>query len=413
MSAVSETVKTTPRIIEREMPLAAISVQSAREKSIRHGHLSTLHIWWARRPLAACRAAIFAALVPEPDDPGEAKKMQAFIAQLANWDNSIDSVPGISRGSAHTYIRDARTMIGTAFPDRAPRVLDPFAGGGAIPLEALRLACETHALDLNPVAHIIQLGTLVYPQQYAHRRGPYGDKPGATLAGDVRKWGKWVLEKARAEIGDLYPKDADGATTLAYLWARTIPCPNPNCDSAVPLIRQTWLVRKAPKYVAYKIEADGPGSTVRFRIVNGSKEGDLGFDPSVGNARGGAATCPCCGSPLSEPYIKSEARAGRLGMLPIAIVTDIPGMQGRQYRNVADADRVAFARATSHLANIQSAFDPFSGDFSPLPDEPLPPQGTLGFRIQPYGFKTWGDLFNPRQALATESFTRYVREAYG
>ncbi len=153
------------RIIEEQMPLTAISAHSAREKSIRHGHLSTLHIWWARRPLAACRAAIFAALVPQPEDPKEAKRLQAFIANLANWDNSIDSNNPSGRTGVHHYIKDARAYVKRSFPDRAPRVLDPFAGGGAIPLEALRLGCETYAFDLNPVAHIVQLATLVYPQK--------------------------------------------------------------------------------------------------------------------------------------------------------------------------------------------------------------------------------------------------------
>ncbi len=262
MSIGSDTNGTKLRIIEREMPLREISLLSAQEKYVAHGHLSTVHIWWARRPLAACRAAIFAALVPEPDDPKAAKKMQHFIAQLADWGNSIDSLDPSSKKGVHQYIAQARVYIRDAFGGRTPRILDPFAGGGAIPLEALRLGCETYALDLNPVAHIIQIATLFYPEQYANRPGPYGEKPGATLAGDVRKWGQRVLEKARAEIGDLFPKDPDGATVVAYLWARGVPCPNPSCGSAVPLIRQTWLARKANKHVAYKVEADGPGTAV-------------------------------------------------------------------------------------------------------------------------------------------------------
>lgn len=403
---------TRARIIERQMPLTAISAQSAREKSIRHGHLSTLHIWWARRPLAACRAAIFAALVPQPDDPAEAKKMQKFIAELSDWDNSIDSDSASGKTGVHHYIRDARDYIKRAFPDRAPRVLDPFAGGGAIPLEALRLGCETYALDLNPVAHIIQLATLVYPQQYAHRPGPYGDKPGATLAGDVRKWGEWVLERARAEIGDLYPRDPDGATPVAYFWARTIPCPNPVCRSAVPLIRQTWLVRKASKYVAYRVEADGPGSEVRFRVLTARSPNEFNFDPAVGTTRGGTAVCPCCGTPLSEKHIKAEALAGRLDAVLIAVGTDTPGAQGKRYRDVTDNDRAIFAEARKRLGKLHDAYDPFSGELPPIPDEPLVDNDTMNVKTPLYGLKTYDKLFNARQSLAIATFVRHVRTAY-
>lgn len=400
------------RIIEAQMPLTAISAQSAREKSIRHGHLSTLHIWWARRPLAACRAAIFAALVPQPDDPGEAAKLQKFIAELSNWDNSIDNVSATRTKEAHHYIRDARQYIHDAFGGRAPRVLDPFAGGGAIPLEALRLGCETHALDLNPVAHIIQLATLVYPQQYANRPGPYGTQPGATLSGDVQKWGKWVLDRAHAEIGDLYPKDPDGATTVAYLWARTIPCPNAACGVPVPLIRQTWLVRKAKKYVAYKIEADGPGDIPRFRIVQAKNARDFDFDPAVGTSKGGIATCPSCGTPLSEKHIKAEALAGRLGALPLAVVTDTPGTSGKQYREVMPNDRTVFARAEKRLAALQESYDPLSGELSPIPDERLADNDAKNVWAPLYGLDTFDKLFNARQGLAMATFARYVQEAY-
>ena len=328
--------------MESQMPLTAISVQSAREKSIRHGHLSTLHIWWARRPLVACRAAIFASLVPQPDDPAAAAKMQTFIAELANWDNSIDSESAAGPTGVHHTIREARAYIRAAFPDRAPRVLDPFAGGGAIPLEALRLGCETYALDLNPVAHIIELATLVYPEKYAHRPGPHGDKPGATLVGDVRKWGQWVLDQARAEIGDLYPEDGNGATTVAYLWARAVACPNPACGVPVPLIRQTWLARKPNKNVAYKVESAGPGCTPSFRVIHAATANGFSFNPAMATSRGGIATCPSCGTPLSEGHIKHEATSCRLGMLPVAVITDSPNGQGKQYRGVTSDDHRVF-----------------------------------------------------------------------
>ena len=399
------------RIIEVAMPLTMISKHSAREKSIRHGHLSTLHIWWARRPLAACRAAIFAALVPEPEDPAAAQKLQNFIAALANWDHSIDSNGAVGGKEAHHFIRDARAYIKQAFPDRAPRVLDPFSGGGAIPLEALRLGCETYAFDLNPVAHIIQLATLVYPQQYAHRPGTHGEKPGATLIADVQRWGNWVLEKVKVEIGDLYPREENGAMAVAYIWARTIACPRSDCSVQVPLIRQTWLARIPGRYVAYKVEANGPGSEIRYRVVGPvAKMSDLGFDPFQGSTRGGTAICPCCGTPLTEKHIVDEASHNRMGSSLVSVIIDKG--QGKQYRNVLASDRQVFSLAEYRLADLNNSYDPLSGDLSPIPDEPLPVQGTLGFRVQRYGIRTWGQLFNARQAIVLATFVKWVRLAY-
>ncbi|MDP9372704.1 MAG: DUF1156 domain-containing protein, partial [Chloroflexota bacterium] len=376
-----------------------------------HGHLSTLHIWWARRPLAACRAAIFAALVPQPNDPREAEQMQEFIAQLADWDNSIDSDSAAGKTGVHHYIRDARAYIKRAFPDRAPRVLDPFAGGGAIPLEALRLGCETYALDLNPVAHIIQLATLVYPQKYAFRSGDNGNQPGATLVRDIRKWGNWVLSRARAEVGDLYPQDPDSATPIAYFWARTVPCPNPSCNAVVPLIRQTWLARKPNKYIAYRVESGGPGSSIRFRVVSASSARNLGFDPGIGTTRGGTATCPSCGTPLSERYIKAEAAAGRLGAVPIAVGTDTPGGQGKRYRDVRATDESVFDHARQRLIDLKGQYDPMSSELPPIPDELL----STNSQYSPtplYGLKEFGDLFNSRQALTISVFMRHVGRAF-
>lgn len=399
------------RIIEVEMPLTKISEHSAREKSIRHGHLSTLHIWWARRPLAACRAAIFAALVPQPEDPKEAKKMQNFIASLADWDNSIDNNSPTSAKGIHHYIKDARAHIKKAFPDRAPRVLDPFSGGGAIPLEALRLGCETYAFDLNPVAHIIQLATLVYPQKYAHRPGTHGEKPGATLVGDVQRWSKWVLDKARAEIGDLYPKDDGGANAVAYLWARTITCPRSDCAVPVPLIRQTWLAKKPGRMSAYKIEANGPGSTIRYTVIGPVKSTkDFDFDPAVGSTRGGTAVCPCCGTPLGEKYIKDEAVKGRMGDQMVAVVWE--GSRGKLYRSVRPEDLTAFEHAGKRLQQLEESYDPLSGELPPVPDEKLVDNDSKNVWCVLYGLDTFGKLFNARQSLALASLSRLVRQTY-
>jgi putative DNA methylase len=191
------------RLIEVSLPLKAISAQSAREKSIRHGHISTLHIWWARRPLAAMRAAIFASLIPAPDTDEEREKLEDLIATIVDWDQVKDgNSPAIEK---------ARALIREAFPGGPPKLLDPFMGGGATGLEALRLGCEAHAVELNPVAHLIELCTLVYPQKYGQpekrlvQQGAMEVEMEVNpLAEDVHKWGEWVLERARDEIGHLY-----------------------------------------------------------------------------------------------------------------------------------------------------------------------------------------------------------------
>ena len=332
---------------------------------------------------------------------------------MANWDNSIDSSAAVGGKAAHHYIRDARAYIKQAFPDRAPRVLDPFSGGGAIPLEALRLGCETYAFDLNPVAHIIQLATLVYPQQYAHRPGTHGEKPGATLIADVRRWSTWVLEKVKAEIGDLYPMDKDGSTPIAYLWARTITCPRSDCGVQVPLIRSTWLVRKSGKNIAYKIVTDGPGNAVKYEIVGPvSEQKALGFDPTKGTTLRGVANCPACNTPLSEKYIKLESKSHRLDAILFAIVTDTPGQTGKRYREVNATDNDLFGYAREISSRLTAQYDPLNGELSPIPDEELVDNDIKNIWVPLYGLDTVGKLYNARQALAVATFARITKTAY-
>jgi Adenine-specific DNA methylase containing a Zn-ribbon len=229
------------RFIEETFPVKEVSIESAREKNIRHGHISTLHIWWARRPLASSRATSYAALIPATDDIEERNRKRQFIIDFSKWENSLNQ----------TMIERAREDILKANGGKPPKVLDPFGGGGAIPLEALRLGCETYSNDYNPVAVLIQKCTLEYPQKYGvvkEAGESWGELSDDSLRNplleDVKRWGNWVLEEAKKEIGKFYPQENDGSIPVGYIWARTIPCQNPACGAEIPLMRQFWLARR-------------------------------------------------------------------------------------------------------------------------------------------------------------------------
>jgi hypothetical protein len=324
------------RLIEEFLPIKEISAESSREKSLRHGHISTLHLWWARRPLVACRAAVYASLVPvdqhAPKNGPENKRASLARANAAKFLKELCLYPG-----KREKIEEAKQNILKAHRERTgrdepPKVLDCFAGGGAIPLEALRLGCEAYALELNPVAHLIELCTLVYPQKYGkpdlHSTGCEKGK-WAGLAKEVEYWGEWVLEKVRAEIKDIYPpisdpkaesKRLDGKTYLpkmdpgdtltipvgyltpvAYLWTRTVPCKNPGCGAVVPLVRQTWLCKKSGRYIALKVTQNPKQKIPKFTVVKSSKRTEshtveeFGFDPGK-FSKAGNASCIFCGT---------------------------------------------------------------------------------------------------------------------
>jgi putative DNA methylase len=256
---MSET--TRRKLIEVALPLEAINRESAREKSIRHGHPSTLHLWWARRPLAAARAVLFAQLVDDPSarpeefptqaaQDAERKRLFELIERLVVWENASDE-----RLLAAGHEEILRSTGGSP-----PPILDPFAGGGSIPLEAQRLGLEAHASDLNPVAVLINKALIEIPPRYAgrppvfpgtaaQRGGGRGHWPRATgLAEDVRRYGGWMRDEAEKRIGHLYPAatlpDGQEAKVIAWIWARTVTCPNPACGIEMPLVRSFWLSKK-------------------------------------------------------------------------------------------------------------------------------------------------------------------------
>jgi len=425
---------TQRRFIEVDFPIRVVSEHSAREKNIRHGHISTLHIWWARRPLAASRASIYAALIPEPKSEEERLRKSQFIADLSRWENSLNP----------RFIEKARREILEANGGQPPCVLDCFAGGGAIPLEALRLGCETHALELNPVAVLILKATLEYPQRYSQTSEV--SLPGmhvgeSRLVADVRRWGQWVLEEARKELAEFYSPDPDGSIPVGYIWARTVRCQNPECGAEIPLMRQFWLARKPKKKVALRPVVDRERKRVDFKIVDLLANPIPGFDPARGTVHKARVTCPACGAGMDANTLRREFREGRAGERMVAVVLHHPGRAGKSYRVATEADVKVFRRAEAALRerlniNVQANIPvgrignpPYEasllqqawaaqpdglplGSLPPVPDELLPPVGTLGFRVQRYGLLRWGDLFNARQKLALITFVDKVRRAH-
>jgi len=407
------------RLAEVDFPIAEVSRHAAREKSIRHGHPSTLHLWWARRPLASSRAVLLGLLLPDPCDAfcPEAFKAQArrllenlpgkvgpadadlrrallkFIGDFANWD-----LAGNRR-----YLEVSRALVKAAHGDGSPLVVDPFAGGGSIPLEALRLGCEAFASDLNPVACLI-LKVLL---EDIPRRGP-------ALAEELRRAGAEIKREAESELADIYPRDADNSAPIAYLWARTVRCESPNCGAEIPLSRSFWLCKKANRKRALRyrvVRITGASPRVDFEVFEPTADTDV----PAGTVTRAKATCVACGTVLAPERVRAQLvahhggadalfdakghRTGGARMLAVVVLRlDDPG---RHYRLPTEQDYDGVRKAQARIMSVYTEWECAGRPgLSPVPDEPLPPVGTLGFRVQRYGMLEWGDLFTARQKLA-------------
>jgi putative DNA methylase len=460
------------KMIEVAIPLDAINQESAREKNIRHGHPSTLHLWWARRPLAACRAVIFSSLVDDPesdpanrDDDGNLDEQRtqrrreelfALISELVKWDNSRNrevinrSRAEIASSYASAKVHDSKEWAAdallcgepienylnrTAKPaavdsflaEHLPPVLDPFCGGGSIPLEAQRLGLRAYATDLNPVPVLINKALLELPQRFAGlppltqgrssspEIGPSKRKratqsafaervwTGATgLAADVRFYGKWMRDEAEKRIGHLYPKvsitpqlvklqpdlahfEGQALPTIAWLWARNTLCPNPACGVRSPLCRSFTIYSRGKNrvWVDASIGSDG----VVRPIVR-----SVGVPPAGSVGRRGA-TCVACGAPIELDHIRDEGQADRLGMTLLAVVAD------------AGRERVYVTPTEEHVEAATQA------NPSWVPDTALPEKG-LGFRVQRYGLVRHSMLHTARQLCTLSALTDLIGEIH-
>ena len=390
------------KLIEVALPLEAINAESAREKSIRHGHPSTLHLWWARRPLATARAVIWSSLVDDPSShpeqfPTEEAQQQererlfGILTRLVKWENSNDE--GI--------LAEAKAEIMKSTDNNPPALLDPFAGGGAIPLEAQRLGLEAHAHDLNPVAVMINKAMIEIPPKFANMRpvnpesrghlgGSAAPKGAAGLADDVRYYGEWMKQEAYKRIGHLYPKvkvpQAQGggeATVIAWIWARTVKCPNPACGCEMPLVKSFTLSKKKGKEAYIRSKLDG--SRFSYSVVYGKPIAEEGTVIRSG------AHCLACGSSVPFDYIRKEGQEHRLGADLTAIVAE--GKNGRLYIT-PDSEQL-------HIANVPKPEDYPSGVLS----------GKSRVNVSLYGFNETSDLFTNRQLTALTTFSALVGEA--
>jgi putative DNA methylase len=391
------------KLIEVALPLEAINRESAREKSIRHGHPSTLHLWWARRPLAACRAILFASLVDDPsshpdqfpsEDDQEAERQRLFriIEELVKWENTTNE----------TVLDAARAEIMRSCDGHPPPVYDPFCGGGSIPLEAQRLGLEAHGSDLNPVAVLITKALIEIPPRFAGQPPVHPDggrlttgawKGAQGLAEDVRWYGVWMRDEAERRIGHLYPMvtlppDHGGgeATVIAWIWARTVRSPNPAWEGPMPLVRSFALSTKKGKETWVQPIVDRERKRVRFEIRTGPgcPEGTVGRNGAV---------CLATGTPVPLSYIRGEGKAGRMGAQLMAIVAE------------GHRSRIYLPPKEEHERIARSAVPP-----DDVPDTDLP-EKALSFRVQAYGMVRHRNLFTDRQLIALCTFSDLVTEA--
>ncbi|MCB9682174.1 MAG: DUF1156 domain-containing protein [Alphaproteobacteria bacterium] len=437
-------VKSPKKLIEVALPLDDINAAAAREKSIRHGHPSTLHLWWARRPLAAARAVIFGQLVNDPaslwefQNPGQHPSLQqrggftqrrnhlfGLISELVKWENTTNET---LLKKAYAELRQSWREVcelnkdhpeaATLFnPDKLPGLHDPFAGGGTIPLEAQRLGLDAFASDLNPVAVLINKAMIQIPPMFSGRPPVHPEARrvaklqrwnGAQgLAEDIRRYGAWMREEAERRIGHLYPKirvtaemasgrpDLGGLVgkelnVIAWLWARTVKSPNPAFSHVdVPLVSSFVLARKEGKEAWIEPLVDGP--RYRFVVRTGSPP-EAASEGTKAAGRGADFRCVLSGAPIDGAYIKAEGQAGRIGARMLAVVAE--GQRTRVYLNPTDEQEAVAARA-------QPKWKPDVEFF----------QQALGFRVGNYGMTKWSDLFTPRQTVALTTFSDLVAEA--
>lgn len=447
---MSVAVQYPKRLIEVDLPIRRISEFSRREKTIRHGHISSLHMWWARRPLAACRAVVAAALWPDPADPlcpeeflkvakeetlGWSRKyihlcgpqnyarllelqkdrskledplflrqvLLDFIADLSNWDNTTSA----------EFLETSRKLTKASHPNlhglfgSLPVVIDPFSGGGSIPLEAARIGAHPFATDLNPIPILLNKLMLEFVPKFGNQ-----------LPEAARRIAEKVKEGAIRDLSPYYPRDPDGATPIAYIWARTIQCEGPGCGVEVPVIRSLWLSKRANNTIGLQLLPVPSEKRIDLQLL--VKQHTKWVDREAisvtvdkpnfdGTVKRGSVTCPCCGYTTAVARVREQLKTqhgGANNARMLAVVTLRSGETGRNYRLPTPRDLQACKSAEAKLAEMEAN----ASELSLVPTDTLPLMSGV-FNAPIYGHTTWGSLFTHRQALSMAVLTKHVRNA--
>ena len=385
------------KLIEVALPLNAINLEAAREKSIRTGHPSTVHLWWARRPLAACRAVLFASLVDDPsehperfptDEAQEEERQRLFklIEQLVRWENVLQG----------RIVEEAKAEILRSTDGQPPAMTDPFSGGGSLPLEAQRLGLEVHAQDINPVAVLISRALTEIPAHFTGRSpvNPEADsethwEKARGLAKDVELYGAELQSRMASVLSEFYPPAPDGSTVIAWLWSRTVLCPNPACGADAPLIRSFKLSSRRGKEAWVEPRVDHRSRTYTFEVKRGSA------GPEEGTVSRTGARCLVCSEAIPFAHIRAEGKRSALGQRLLAVVAQ--GRSGRTY--LSPDEHQEHAGVTVPV------------DEEWVPSTELPSQA-LGFRVQAYGISRHQELFTPRQLHTLGVMARVIDELH-
>ena len=421
---MNETLKYPKRLIEVDLPIKKISENSRNEKNIKKGNISSLHIWWARRPLGACRAVILAALWPDPvdencpnifrssaikllkelrdrrggakkdlDNPLELRKaLLDFIAEFSSWDNSFNK----------DFINTSRNLTQVAHesmggvPGTRPLVVDPFAGGGSIPIEALRIGADAFASDLNPLPIMLNKVVLEYLPKF-----------GIELTEQFRRSANSIRERLESQLRRFYFKNNENGNPQVFFWARTIICEGPACGFKFPLLRSLWLCQKKKKGVGYLLKKNSKNKEFDVQIINVNSNSEI----KSGTSNQGAATCPACGYTTPVEHVRtqlSERRGGAVDAKFLAVALTKSGVTGKVYRTPTPDEIIQFNKGKEEYLKELSKTE---NNLTSIPNEEL--NHLRGFfNVVLYGMTSWGDIFSPRQALLMTSITKLINEEF-